>query len=145
MTKRDNRAYNSWGNMIQRCTNPKNTGYPYYGGRGITVCDRWRSFDNFLADMGNPNPGQSLDRRENDGNYEPGNVRWADKVTQSLNRGVRKDNISGYTGVSYSQGKWHVRYRGMSKGTFNTKEEAIEARKRLEAWNRLLMHAPTFI
>jgi hypothetical protein len=82
----DTPEYISWGGMIQRCTNPKAPAYAYYGGRGINVCDAWRaSFETFYADMG-PRPlGLSLDRIESDGDYEPGNCRWATKATQSQN------------------------------------------------------------
>lgn len=73
--------------MLSRCTNPKDRNWSYYGGRGITVCPRWTAFANFLADMGRrPSIGHSLDRYPNkDGNYEPGNVRWATRGEQSLN------------------------------------------------------------
>jgi hypothetical protein len=87
-TKIDSRTptYLSWDNMIQRCTNPNRPEYSYYGGRGITVCERWRDFTNFLADMGERPEGTSLDRIDGDGNYEPGNCRWADRATQVANR-----------------------------------------------------------
>ena len=68
-------TYVSWRSMIQRTTNPNNTRWADYGGRGVTVCERWRSFDNFLADMGERPAGQTLDRIDNDGNYEPANCR----------------------------------------------------------------------
>lgn len=81
------RAYQIWASMKQRCFNPKSIGWRNYGAKGITVCDRWLLFDNFLADMGEPKPGQSIDRFPNNtGNYEPGNVRWATAKQQARNR-----------------------------------------------------------
>jgi hypothetical protein len=76
--------------MIQRCTNPKNPAYHWYGGRGITVCERWLSSANFLADMGKrPSPKHSLDRKDNGKGYEPGNCRWATVPEQLANRRPR--------------------------------------------------------
>lgn len=81
------RTYAIWNGMLERCTNPNATGYKYYGGRGIKVCERWRTFENFYADMGErPSPKHSIDRKDNDGNYEPGNVRWATSFQQARNR-----------------------------------------------------------
>jgi len=77
--------------MIQRCTNPKDEGWRYYGGRGIRVCERWLKFDNFLADMGErPHRLLTLDRIEVNGNYEPGNCRWADWHTQRITQRPRQ-------------------------------------------------------
>lgn len=87
--KHESSTYASWENMIQRCTNPNATGYEYYGGRGISVCKEWRTFVNFLADMGDRPENTSIDRINSDGNYEPNNCRWADKTTQMKNRRPR--------------------------------------------------------
>lgn len=79
--------YVCWSMMKQRCLNPKSTGWPYYGARGITVCDRWLTFSNFLADVGlAPTAKHTLERMDNDGNYEPGNVRWATRAEQMKTR-----------------------------------------------------------
>jgi len=85
-------TYYTWATMIQRCINPKTKRYPSYGGRGIKVCSRWRdSFEAFLADMGpKPSPKHSIDRIDVDGDYEPGNVRWALDTEQRANRRITK-------------------------------------------------------
>ena len=82
------REYHSWHMMIQRCTNPKAPNVKYYGGRGIMLCSRWLQFENFLADMGRkPSTLYSLDRfPNNDGNYKPGNCRWATRKEQRENQ-----------------------------------------------------------
>lgn len=80
-------TYHSWREMKSRCYNPKRKFYKHYGGRGITVCDRWlESFDNFLADMGERPNGKSIDRIDTNGNYEPNNCRWATQTQQIHNR-----------------------------------------------------------
>jgi hypothetical protein len=83
--------YCAWLNARGRCRNPNNEKFADYGGRGIQMCARWESFENFLADMGRkPSPSLSLDRINNDGNYEPGNCRWATTSEQARNKRKRK-------------------------------------------------------
>lgn len=102
--KTQTREYSSWGSMRERCLNVRNKAYPGYGGRGITICERWDNFENFLADMGECPNGYSIDRIDNSGNYEPSNCRWADSKTQ--NRNKRNVHLITYGGETMSIGEW---------------------------------------
>ena len=85
------REYRIWNAMRYRCENPKNTAFPHYGGRGITVCERWQRFENFLADMGPaPSRDHSIDRINVNGGYHPENCRWATQAEQKRNTRSRK-------------------------------------------------------
>lgn len=89
------KVYKTWVGLKSRCGNPNDPAYKRYGGRGITVCERWAVFENFYADIGDPpTPNHTFDRINNDGGYEPGNVRWATRKEQS-------NNISTNTWVEY--------------------------------------------
>lgn len=79
-------AYSSWRSMISRCSNPKDRAYPTHGGRGIKVCEKWHIFEEFLADMGDRPPGLTLERIDNEGDYEPHNCKWATWSEQNRNK-----------------------------------------------------------
>ena len=128
--------YLVWLNMKSRCYNPKNNRYHTYGQRGITVCDEWRnSFKTFLADVGTrPTKNHSIDRIDNNGNYEPGNVRWATRHQQCANRTSNNKHVGVY--FEHQSQKWiaALQYQGkyVYKRTFKTQEDAVIARKKVE-------------
>jgi len=132
-------AYKTWGEMIQRCTNPNNSSYPDYGGRGIKVCKRWLMFENFLKDMRSRlSHNLSIERVNNDGDYTPNNCIWADKFTQARNKRIYKNNKTGVNGVCLHKGNKkysaYIWLNGKQKtlGSFDTIEEAGIARKEAE-------------
>lgn len=93
-------TYNSWKSMLNRCFWIKHTNYPNYGGRGITVCERWLKFENFYTDMGPRPEGCTLDRKNNDGNYEPSNCKWSTVIEQHSNtRRNIKLTVNGKSGT----------------------------------------------
>jgi len=121
------RVYSIWEGMIQRCTNKKSTGYDNYGGRGITVCEEWRDFNNFYADMGLPPDRKTLDRKNNDIGYCKDNCRWATWKEQHSNKRMRKDNQTGVTGLEYWGNRFRCRVKGKHLGIFDTIGDAISA------------------
>lgn len=103
------RTYIAWTSMMGRCFNPNNASFKHYGGRGITVCERWKSFENFLLDMGvKPADHLSLERTDNNGNYEPGNCIWADIITQHNN--TRRSVMKTYNGQTLTIAQWARKY-----------------------------------
>jgi hypothetical protein len=98
--------YKSWLGLKERCLNTKNHAYSLYGGRGITVCERWMKFENFLEDMGHPIKGQSIDRIDNNGNYEPNNCRWATQSEQNNN--YRRNKLLTYDGKTKNMNQWSI-------------------------------------
>lgn len=107
-------TYKSFQSMIQRCNNPNSTQYSRYGGRGIAICERWRTFTNFLADMGERPKGRTLERIDNDGNYEPGNCRWATLMEQNCNK--RTNHNLTLNGQTMCVAEW-ARHLGISPTT----------------------------
>lgn len=135
------KEWNIWYHMIRRCANPTSRYFKHYRGRGITVCDRWMTYENFYEDMGpRPTPKHSLDRIDNDGNYELSNCRWASPHQQAVN----KSNSAKHPGIREFKYKTRSRWRvsltvnrkAVFDGMFDSLEEALEARKKAERkWN----------
>lgn len=107
--------HDAWHAILERCLNVNNSGYHRYGERGIKVCDKWMTFENFLADMGpRPSSAHSIDRIDNDGNYEPGNCRWATKLEQARN--TSRNRLLTHYGRTMCLAEW-ANETGMSYDT----------------------------
>jgi hypothetical protein len=133
--------YKVYMDMKQRCYNSGSPGYSNWGGRGIIVCEKWLGlygFNEFVKDMGTRPEGYTLDRINNDGNYEPDNCRWASKKEQVINRRMFKKNKSGYTGVYFHKRDkaWYASicndYKLIHLGKFKVIDDAIKARREAE-------------
>jgi hypothetical protein len=97
-------TYRSWGAMLARCENPKHRKWRWYGGRGITVCEQWHTFTNFLADMGERPPGKTLDRKENTLGYFPENCRWA--TIKQQHRNSTRNRLITFGGITHPLVVW---------------------------------------
>lgn len=101
------REHKTWQSMMQRCYNPNSASWKRYGGRGITVCDRWHKFENFLADMGASSPELSIDRIDNNAGYSPENCRWATRKQNARN--TSKNRLITYKGETACVAEWAER------------------------------------
>ncbi len=136
------KTYIRWCAMIWRCLEKNNVRYPNYSGRGIAVCERWKQYENFLADMGEVPKGMTLDRYpDNDGNYEPSNCRWATNAEQSRNKSV--NHYIEFNGERMVLMDW-AKKLGMPQGTLSSRlgklgwsiEKALTTPIRLDSRNR---------
>lgn len=115
-------TYECWTNMKTRCSNPNVASFERYGARGIKVCARWDKFENFLADMGEKPDGLTIERRNNNGNYEPGNCYWATRREQALNRvSTQEAAIDGVTRCAH---EW-AEVLGVSPNAFHTRARKV--------------------
>ena len=114
--------YGVWVNIVGRCSNPKTSNYEYYGGRGIKVCDRWLTFENFRDDMFSTYvQGLQLDRIDNNGDYEPENCQWTTRSKNGKNKRNKAAVQSSHEGVSWVNNKWRAR---LDLGSFSSEDEA---------------------
>jgi len=138
--------------MRQRCLNPKVPNYHRYGGRGIKICEQWNNFETFLEDMGmRPSPRHSIDRRNNDGNYEPANCYWATREQQGNNMGKNIRLTYGnktmtiaqwarHLGVSYDYIKSRHRYGWDAKSIIETPKNLYHSERKNTDKNKLLTY-----
>ena len=143
--------YHIWNGMVRRCRDTKNINYPFYGARGINVCEEWSirgewgtrqvpsGFLSFLSyveeNLGERPVGHSLDRIDNSGDYEPGNIRWANQSTQNFNRRVRNEDMKYLKRVKSGRVQLNMWHNGTRQyiGTYDTIEEASSVRDQLVA------------
>lgn len=116
-------TYGSWRAMVARCTNPKAVGFSRYGALGVSVCERWRDFRAFMADMGERPAGMTLDRIDNAKGYEPGNCRWATRIVQARNR-PRINRVLSFQGEELTLAEWAER-TGLTSGSIWNRIERL--------------------
>lgn len=123
--RRRTRVYGIWSGIISRCENPNATGYEKYGAQGVRVCERWHTFENFYADMGDPPPGMQIERLKNELGYQPGNCEWATPKQQALNR--RSTIWITFNGLTRCRSDW-ARALGVSEQrlTYILKRQPVE-------------------
>ncbi len=126
------KVYRTWNHMRTRCLNKSDSHYPQYGGRGITVCERWEKFENFVSDMGLPTEDQSIDRIDNDKGYYPENCHWATAAQQANNRRTRR--LLTNKGITLSLTQW-AKILGITPGTMWERAERNIPNERLFARN----------
>lgn len=137
LTFKQKQTRSIWVDMWRRCTDPRRKDFSRYGAKGITVCEAWKSFEQFYSDMGEKPEGRTLDRVDNSLGYSKDNCRWATKLQQDWNRGTYSSNTSGVKGVRFNTqtNSWQAfgMYRGRQEHLYlgPSKEQAILARK---AW-----------
>lgn len=133
------RSYNTWRSVLRRCNDPTDKDYPRYGALGVSVDPHWLKYENFVADMGEPEEGRTLDRIDPYGNYTKSNCRWADATTQARN--LREFN--GPRGVRLRGKKWYAEITVARKKFYSkpceTKEQAVIERQKLKEkhWGNL--------
>jgi len=139
--------HTTWKNMRQRCSNPNVPWYEYYGGRGITVCDRWQnSFMAFYRDMGEEPEGSCIERIDNDCGYFLENCRWATPAEQVINTRTPKGSLSGFKGVTWHKlsNQWSAqvtyKYTQYHIGTYQNVRLAAEARDKFIIDNKMPHH-----
>ena len=129
-------SYNTWRAMMRRCYNPADKDYPRWGGRGVVVHEPWHDYTVFAKEVGEPEGKETFDRIDTNGDYMPGNVRWASATIQARNIRVPKTSKTGVTGVLFHNSRYYaaitVKAKKFYSKCFATLEEAAAARKELE-------------